>query len=258
MAETNTANDFKHYMTHENVWGYKKRFDTILRTVEECAVGKKEFRIIDVGCGNGAMVAIPLAEHGFNVFGIDFDPISIDKANELAKNIPAKFAVGKASDFADTKYDFVICSEVLEHVHEYNALIDDLAALVKDDGTVFVTIPNGWGPYEIERFIFVRSGLLTFPRWLRDKIKGRASSYANSTENMDCGHVNFFTFNRMYNALAKHFTIRRVHHTTLFSGAVSHILFKNNAAFLQWNSTLVDKLPHAMSSGWYFVCSKKR
>jgi hypothetical protein len=106
--------------------------------------------------------------------------------------------------------------------------------------------------------IFVRSGLLTFPRWLRDKIKGRTSSYANSTENMDCGHVNFFTFNRMYNALAKHFTIRRVHHTTLFSGAVSHILFKNNAEFLRWNSTVIDKLPHAMSSGWYFVCSKKR
>lgn len=253
-----TAEDYQHFMRKENVWGYKKRFDTILSTIQEHCKDINDYRIIDVGCGNGAIVAVPLAERGYKVVGVDFDPISISKAKELASSTNAEFFVGMASDFVDQKFDFVICSEVLEHVHDYQPLINDLKNLVKEDGIVFVTVPNGWGPYEIERLIFERSGLLSFPRYLRNKLKGDKITYTNSTENMDCGHVNFFTFGKITKALMNDFIIKKVFHTTLFSGPVSHIVFKNNESFLKWNSTFVNTLPHFMSSGWYFVCTLKK
>ncbi len=247
----------QHYAFHENVWGYKKRIDTMLVEIKKRSLPTENFKILDVGCGNGALVTLPIAEAGYNILGIDLDPDSIDIAQRLSAGTKAEFRVCTLEALPSESFDFVICSEVLEHITEYNEFISELYRVAKKNATIFITVPNGWGPFEIERFVFERLGLLTIPRKLRDKYKKNPTQeYANSTENMDCGHVNFFRYNVIKKAIEKRFTVEKSYHSTFLSGPVTNILFKNNQNFLRWNATFPAKLPHFLSAGWYFVCSK--
>ncbi len=53
--------------------------------VELVRTGRLEpCRALDLGCGSGAN-AVFLAEHGFQVTGVDFAPAALDKADRLAK-----------------------------------------------------------------------------------------------------------------------------------------------------------------------------
>ncbi|TWP46736.1 class I SAM-dependent methyltransferase [Lentzea tibetensis] len=50
-------------------------------------------RAIDLGCGSGAN-AIFLAQRGFEVTGVDFSPVGLEKARRKAKDLPARFLEG--------------------------------------------------------------------------------------------------------------------------------------------------------------------
>ena len=61
----------------------------------------------------------------------------------------------------EEKYHAVICSEVLEHLHEPGKLLAVLHAILHDDGVLLVTVPNGTGPRELlitRPIIFLKRG----------------------------------------------------------------------------------------------------
>ena len=61
----------------------------------------------------------------------------------------------------DNTYDFVLCTEVLEHVPSPSAVLKEIFRVLKKSGTLFVTVPQGYGihgePYNF--FYFTRFGL---------------------------------------------------------------------------------------------------
>jgi SAM-dependent methyltransferase len=61
----------------------------------------------------------------------------------------------------DNTYDFVLCTEVLEHVPSPSAVLREMFRVLKKSGTLFVTVPQGYGihgePYNF--FYFTRFGL---------------------------------------------------------------------------------------------------
>jgi SAM-dependent methyltransferase len=62
---------------------------------------------------------------------------------------------------ADDNYDFVLFTEVLEHVPAPSAVLSELHRILKPSGTLFVTVPQGYGihgePYNF--FNFTKYGL---------------------------------------------------------------------------------------------------
>ena len=72
----------------ENLWGYAKRLRFVQQAIEEAFAGRAadSLRVLDVGCGNGSQLALPLARKGFHVTGIDTDARSIEHARQLAAN----------------------------------------------------------------------------------------------------------------------------------------------------------------------------
>ena len=54
-------------------------------------------------------------------------------------------------------FDLIVCSEVLEHLHEPRPLVAAITEKLAPSGLVFVTVPNGFGLREIggrfERFL---------------------------------------------------------------------------------------------------------
>src|SRR5580692_8980739 len=125
-----------------------KRLNFIINVLEAKLPAHAE--VLDVGCGNG-VISRSLGEKGFTVRGIDVSEKAIERARELNKFPQVKFDVVSAEKLvADGhRYHAVICSEVLEHLHDPGKLLSVLHQSLYEDGVLIVTVPNGKGPREL-------------------------------------------------------------------------------------------------------------
>ena len=101
--------------------------------------------ILDVGCGNGKRIDLPLFEKGFKVHGIDIDEGSIKSAK---KNQKKGLSFDCMSIF-DTKehYDVILCLHVVEHISKKDTaeFLNKIKCLA--DYYLFA-IPHGYGVNE--------------------------------------------------------------------------------------------------------------
>jgi len=81
-------------------------------------------RVLDIGCGHGA-VAYDVAEKaGAHVIGIDLSPDNIALARQRHAHLRVEYRVGDAlHDLPDGPFDVVILSNVLEHLSERPAFL---------------------------------------------------------------------------------------------------------------------------------------
>jgi 2-polyprenyl-6-hydroxyphenyl methylase/3-demethylubiquinone-9 3-methyltransferase len=99
-------------------------------------------RVLDIGCGNGALAAI-LTAGGFDVTGCDDDRAGIEIARRIAPT--AHFEpVGVYDDPAHLgvkDFDVAIATEVIEHLFRPGALPQFAAAVLKPHGHLILTTP---------------------------------------------------------------------------------------------------------------------
>lgn len=128
---------------------------TIFRDLKKTVPG---FRgdVLDVGCGQSPYRFL-LNPEKTNYFGIDIvDAEKFDYANKEITPFN-----GKDIPFPDEKFDCLICTEVLEHVFEFEGLIAEMRRVLKTNGIGIITIP--WSaryhyiPYDF--FRYTRSSL---------------------------------------------------------------------------------------------------
>lgn len=107
--------------------------------------------ILDFGCGRGALIS-QLRPLGIDAYGIEVAAEAMRAAipPDLADRI--KFYDGSfPSPFDDGEFNSVICSEVLEHIPDYQGAIRDIARIAKhsavftvpDSSTIPVTFRHG-------------------------------------------------------------------------------------------------------------------
>src|SRR3954447_4335753 len=100
-------------------------------------------RVLDAGCGTAYGSEI-LSEAGADeVVGIDIDADLIADAKDAVSDAVSLFA-GDACDlpFANGSFDLIVCFEVIEHVDNPGAILDELRRVVRPDGVVAVSSPN--------------------------------------------------------------------------------------------------------------------
>lgn len=111
-------------------------------------------RVLDLGCGEGrhAITAYMLAD--VEVVGLDLSITDLGVArgrfDDFAEDSNAKrlsFIVGSGLrlPFPDHSFDKIICSEVLEHIHDYDAVLSEIKRVLKQDGSLAVSVPR-FGP----------------------------------------------------------------------------------------------------------------
>ena len=107
-------------------------------------------RLLDAGCGGGRHCFGAL-DRGARVVGLDLDLESLRLAragirDRLRENPALSGGVLRGDvfrlPFPPDHFDRVICSEVMEHVHDYGAAVRELARVTKPGGRVAVTIPT--------------------------------------------------------------------------------------------------------------------
>jgi hypothetical protein len=121
--------------------------DRIERCRSAFGAPKKDFRIVDWGCGRGKLV-LWLRESGYDAIGVDIDPKPFAKGAELFRSKGYRVeeclygldANGKAP-FADSSFHFVTSWQTLEHVRDLDAVAAELGRLTMDRGGGFHVYP---------------------------------------------------------------------------------------------------------------------
>ncbi|CAN5359215.1 hypothetical protein BH10PAT1_BH10PAT1_5720 [soil metagenome] len=103
-----------------------------------------EKKVLDIGSGVGTF-DLYLSDKVKSIIGIDISSRAIAIAKENAKvfglkNI--KYFVGDVGKYKFTsKFDLIICAEIIEHVKDEKKLLVDLQKHLNIDGIIFLTTP---------------------------------------------------------------------------------------------------------------------
>ncbi len=116
-------------------------------------------RVLDLGCGGGRH-AFEMYRRGADVVAFDQDADELDGVSELfaAMRAAGEVPAGAEADvkqgdalglpFADGEFDRVVAAEVLEHIHDDDTAVRELARVLRPGGTVAVTVPR-WLPERV-------------------------------------------------------------------------------------------------------------
>jgi 2-polyprenyl-3-methyl-5-hydroxy-6-metoxy-1,4-benzoquinol methylase len=212
-------------------------------------------KVLDVGCGNGNN-SRQIASLGFEVLGIDISKTTIDEANRLNEYQNLSFEKIAAEDLAiSNKFDAIICSEVVEHLHKPTPVIKTLINLLEKDGVLIVTVPNGFGPREVIMTKPMQAAMRNKVAWSMVSGTKKMLGFRGSTiqsEAEDLRHVQFFTKASLIGLLKNQGLVLQSFRVTNFIESVLpfSILTNRIQVFQKFDNWLADQLPHSFSSGF--------
>lgn len=120
-------------------------------------------RLLDLGCGEGRHAISAWLEADVQVVGLDLGAADLATAAERARSFAGDPGTrealpdgktpppgwvrgsGLGLPFADATFDRIICAEVLEHVVDYKAMLDEIRRVLKPGGVLAVSVPR-FGP----------------------------------------------------------------------------------------------------------------
>lgn len=115
----------------------QKRLAIIREMVGEC-VGRE---LAEIGSGGGHVLRMfPRAR----ITAIDVSDVFLDTAKKNLAGYDAKFIKGEVDklDLPDASFDRIICTEVLEHTLDPEAILRTISRLLRPSGIAVITVPN--------------------------------------------------------------------------------------------------------------------
>jgi SAM-dependent methyltransferase len=106
-------------------------------------------QILDLGCGPG-WYSKAMEQAGAKVVGLDLGAADVHKAGE--NGVAAMVGDGMNLPFADATFDGVFCSNLLEHVPDPMAVVDEIARVCKPGAWAWISWTpwySPWGGHEI-------------------------------------------------------------------------------------------------------------
>jgi methionine biosynthesis protein MetW len=109
--------------------------------------------VLDLGCGDGALLAYLVETLQVESMGVDLSSQAVDRARN--RGVQARVADIARADFCPSQpYDYILLSEVLEHLTDPEELLLRLKGIARKG--LLVSIPNsGFWPYRL-RLLFGR------------------------------------------------------------------------------------------------------
>jgi ubiquinone/menaquinone biosynthesis C-methylase UbiE len=123
--------------------------EAIHETVEKILQDAKRGNILDVPAGEGAL-ALRLKNLGFEVSCCDLYPeiFKLSKTEIKHGNLDAELPYDNRS------FDFIVCVEGLEHIENPANAMREFARILKENGTLIVSVPNIMNVEERLKWLF--------------------------------------------------------------------------------------------------------
>jgi ubiquinone/menaquinone biosynthesis C-methylase UbiE len=155
-------------------------------------------RVLDLGCGEGRHAISSFLTENIHVIGVDLSLRDLSTARQrlnefCAGEQPADKsctfirASGLQLPFADNSFDKVICAEVLEHVPDYTAMLQEIQRVLRPGGIFTASVPR-W-----------------FPEWICWRL-------SDEYHEVEGGHVRIFTASQLRQAIEEKHMRRYARH----------------------------------------------
>ena len=145
-------------------------------------------RVLDIPAGSGTDTR-PLLELGYEVISADLVPEFFDRKIEGARCLKADMEA--ALPFQDETFDYVLCSEGIEHLADQLAFARECSRVLRPGGKLAVTTPNLLSLRA--RVAFMLTGNRAFKSWV-DEVTS-VWGIDEKTERLYHGHaflINYF------------------------------------------------------------------
>jgi methionine biosynthesis protein MetW len=119
------------------------RFD-LAAIADQIGREKHGARVLDVGCGDGALMAALEADYGADVRGVELDSVSVERCVAKGLSVVQGDANTDLANYPDKAFDFAVLSRTLQTTNRPDQVLEELLRLAD---VAFVSFPNfaHWG-----------------------------------------------------------------------------------------------------------------
>ena len=128
-----------------------------LRTTERVnlvvdSLSRKTGKLLDAGCGRGISCQM-FSKLGFEVEGFDVSPEVVEIAKKRGVNA---YLFDMEVDTLKSKYDVIVCLEVLQFLVDPLKVLRNLKSVLKEDGEIMISFPNEFHLWRRIKILFGR------------------------------------------------------------------------------------------------------
>lgn len=249
------------HLPEENIYGHTKKLIFITEHLNRyMSIHGKPISVLDFGCGNGKAVSQFLIQEGVHYYGVDTHEPSLNYARKHFANENAVFLKNAPEGIP---FDVIVYADILEHLDDPVSILRQHCNLLKNGGIIIGSVPNGFGPFEIEKrldkWFRLSSALLLAVKVKRKLVNNRASEGTVLIPyNFNSGHLQFFTKKSLFSTLQRGgFQVECFKNGAFIGAPLSEQFFLVGERIAKLNARVADFLPYWAVSTWYFTARKR-
>ncbi len=99
--------------------------------------------IVDAGCGSGHYLPF-LAGFCRKLYGLEYseDGVGMSKARKIKNLEVVKHDLAERMPLEDSSVDFLLCTEVLEHISDVGFVLGEFRRVLRPGGRALISVPN--------------------------------------------------------------------------------------------------------------------
>lgn len=172
-------------------WLHETRMKWIARKLQALSRHGGSSAVLEVGTGSG--VYIPMLARLFDrVVVVETEPLFLRNAREVARGLTNVVVVGDditSPHLEDGDFDVVLCSEVIEHIREYDKALHNIRRFLKPEGHLVLSLPQRFSVVEVVTRV-------AFLPWVIDLVK-----LVYKEPLLDPGHINLMSKSKLWRSL---------------------------------------------------------
>ncbi len=206
-------------------WLHCSRRDWIINALQRCAPFNGNGKALEVGPGSGIYLPT-LAKLYAQVVASDIQAAYLQHAEPMRAQYPnLSFLVDDitASQFEDASYDLILCTEVIEHIHDSVTALKEMRRILKPGGILVLSTPQRYSPLELTAKIAFLPGIIDVVKLIyREPI-------------LETGHINLLTARQVREQLSEAgFSVREAYKCGMYLPVVAEFMGGVGLCLEQW------------------------